>query len=283
MPKQAGKITPAAKKAAAKKAGARGRTSTGIDKSVVGTHVPKGANRASAARGKARHNQRTPLPPRGSKPTKTRTQSLKDAAAAQATAAARAAGIDKANDFADYARENGWWAEVKEDKKAGTVTVTCKRDDGKYKEVISVEWHGDRVARGGVLLTIIDGRTILLRNVSAARKHIDGTKTVKREVQERRVRRERKAVRNIVVNDDGTVSIDDEEDDVTAHKPVGAHIVDKWYHFTAFKPGKRTKAGKRLTADKVMVRCGPIGTQQVESLTRFFAVDGFEVRTEEYK
>jgi hypothetical protein len=281
MPKQARKITPAAKKAAAKKAGAKGRTSTGIDSSVVGTHVPKGANRPSAARGKARHAQRTPLPPKGSKPTKTRTQSLKDAAAAQATAAARAAGIDKANDFADYAREHGWWADVKEDKKSSTITVTCKRDDGKYKEVITVEWNGDRVSRGGVLLTIIDGRTILLRNVSAARKHIDGSKVLKREVQERKVRRQRKAVRNIVVNDDGSVSIDDEEDDLP--KPVGGHIIDKRYHFTAFKPGKRTKAGKRLTADKVMVRCGPIGSQQVESLTRFFAIDGYEAKTEEAK
>jgi hypothetical protein len=77
------------------------------------------------------------------------------------------------------------------------------------------------------------------------------------------------------------VFIEDEADDSTGHAPVGAHIIDKWYHLTAVKPGKRTKAGKRITQDKVMVRCGPVGKATVESLTRFFAVDGYEVKTEE--
>jgi hypothetical protein len=235
---------------------------TGINKTVVKKVVRAGANRPAAMAKKKRHDQRTPLP---AKP--------------QTTAAARLDGITKAKQFAAFAEKHGWWTEVKVDKQAGMVRTTCKRDDGKYKEVVTAEWSGDRVAKGGVVLSIVGGRTVLLRNVSAASKHIDGSKVVKREVQERRTRAMRQRPhRTINVRPDGTVEIDDEEDDVTPrHVPVGAHVVDTWYHIKATSPVVSGRGANKKTATKVLLRTGPFLLPNVTKFKERYEAEGATV------
>lgn len=234
-------------------------------------YVKKGANRKSAMAKKSRHAQRTPLPPKDSKPTKTRTQSLKDAAAKLDMI--RASGQDKAKEFASWAKDQGWWTKVAYDKDSDITTVTAKRDDGEFKETIMAEWHGSRVPARGVTLSIEGGRTIVLRNVSAARQHMDGSKMVKREVTERRAKKPARSSRIITVNDDGTIT----HSETVEREIIGAHVVDKWYDMTVTRPVTVTRKGKKVRTTKVIAKVEGIGKPQVESLTRLWEGDGFTV------
>jgi len=173
--------------------------------------------------------------------------------------------MDKAKEFAQFARDNEWWAGIKSDKDSGAVIVTVKRDDGRYKEMITVEWQGNRVIRNGILYTIDGtGRTLVVHNVSAARHHIDGSRLLKREVKVRRKRRAASKAK-LRVMEDGTIAyvVEDEQE-----KEVVLHY-HRWYDMVVYTESKIRGKVKQ----KVLMRTGNIGTPQIESLTRIFKAD----------
>lgn len=84
--------------------------------------VPKGANRGSAARRKAKHDQRTPLPPRpGQLPAKPDTSKLSPKAAA----------------FANIAAANDWTVAI--DVDGVTERLVCTRGD----ETLHIHWKSE--------------------------------------------------------------------------------------------------------------------------------------------
>lgn len=230
--------------------------------------VRKGAGRPAAAAKKRKHAQRTPLPEKKT----AEAPAKKDQPAKQPRSsrwiAPRADVKTKAEDFADYARENGWWAsDVEVD--GAMVRVTCKRvNDDDEKEAIYVEWDNGRIRPGAVQYELVGVRRVTLRNVSAARLVIDGTQTVKREVKPRARRQTtRTALR---ATEDG--KFERVEIDMTAKQEIiGANIIDKCYHLKVGTPGKGKAKGK------LHARVGHVGAQQRDSLTRFFEADGFTV------
>lgn len=183
--------------------------------------------------------------------------------------------MDKAKQFAQFARDNEWWAGVKTIKDTGNIIVTVKRDDGRYKETITVEWSGNRVTKNGIVYTIEgQDRALLVHNLAAARHHISGDKLFKREVKERRRKRAPKRHLRVLGGDGSEV---EESDDAPRYTPVGAHVVDKWYDIVVSK----TKKAKGKTVRKVIARIEGVGPAQVESMRRIWEADGLDVTVQD--
>jgi hypothetical protein len=163
---------------------------------------------------------------------------------------------EKAQMLLEYAKENGWWAK-KEVKPI--LKLTAKKDDGRYKDTISCEWSD---GKGLLLLCLEDGRTIRFRNLAAVMSHMDGTRTVKRDVQ----RRQRKAKRTVDI--DGNVISRRSDDD---YKPIGADIIDYWSHIRAKRPRGNTYLAPVMN---IGVLLKPIAEKMAADLE----AEGYEVK-----
>jgi membrane carboxypeptidase/penicillin-binding protein len=155
--------------------------------------VKKGTNRASAMAKTNKHAQRTPLP---AKAVRKRTVAEVVAETAEAREEVRgsmrkttpkAAPDAKAQAFVDFATQHGWTGSVEmvDDE---TIRATARKTDQRYDESIQVTWINGRVpdtTHGGVVYTV-NKRTLMMRNVSAARLHIDGTRRMNRDLAPRR-------------------------------------------------------------------------------------------------
>lgn len=203
-------------------------------------------------------NKATPAPTKQAAPPKPRSNQM-----------AGMTPMEKAQAFAQFARDNEWWAGAKTIKDTGNIMVTVKRDDGRYKETITVEWSGSRVTQNGIIYTIEgQGRSLVVHNLAAARHHIDGSRMFKREVKERRKRAPRRHLR--ILGGDGSEFGEGEEPTRTI---IGAHIIDKWYDMVVTK--KKRAKGKTVT--KIVARIEGLGKPQADSLTRVWEADGLEV------
>lgn len=183
---------------------------------------------------------------------------------APSTNPARMSAADKAQELAQFCRDNEWWVKV---ETKDTVRVTAKRDDGRYKETITVEWNGNRVARNGIVYSQEgNSRTLVVHNLAAARRHISGEKLLKREVSERKRRRPTMRLRVIEGG-----KIEHVEGDEARRQPViGGHIIDKWYDLVIWIDVKK-RGGK--IEQKVLLRTGGLSMPSCTSLIRVWERD----------
>lgn len=171
-------------------------------------------------------------------------------------------GVDKAKEFAQFCRDNEWWAKV---ETKDTVRVVAKCDDGRYKETITVEWSGNRVARNGIVYSQEgSSRTLVVHNLAAARNHIDGSKFLKREVKERR----RRSTVKLRVLEGG--KIERVEGEEAKRQPViGGDIIDKWYDLVIWEDVKKG----RKVEQKILLRTGGILMETCKRLIRIWEQD----------
>lgn len=186
--------------------------------------VKKGAGRAAGAARTSRAAQRTALPPKGSKATpadaekatrkrraavtgseesptprrRTRTQPeivvdpaprrksspkrAKAGATKSSTIPAGFPGSAKAQALVDHATANGWTAKLVETDGGENLKVELGRDE----ETITASWiNGSVTPQNLPTYTVAGERTVKLRNVSAARKLIDGSRVDVKKVPDR--------------------------------------------------------------------------------------------------
>lgn len=167
----------------------------------------------------------------------------------------RGAGAEvKSKLLLDYAQKNGWWAQLKKEGKDDIIRLVCKRAEAGHNDMITSEWIGGRIPLGGLVFVLEDGRSIRLRNISHALHALNGSWQPKRDAAPRRVRAA-KPKTSLRVMEDGTVERVEVE---RTHAPVGAHIIDKWYHLEVTKPLVTGKGAKRKVTTKVVLRMGPV-------------------------
>jgi hypothetical protein len=153
--------------------------------------VKKGTNRPAAIARKKKHDQRTPLPPKEA-PRKRTVAEIKEQHAAAAEEIGSSKG--KAAKFIAYAKEHGWDAGIAQDGDGDRVMAIAQRKDERYDEAIRLTWVNGTLdpSRDDGATYECNGRTIKLRNASAARKHIDGSRMLPREVSRARQPRVRR-------------------------------------------------------------------------------------------
>jgi hypothetical protein len=227
---------------------------------VMSNVVKKGAGRASANAKRTKAAQRTPLPPKGAikapKVARVEEEERNDESRTP---------NGKATAFVAYCRQHDWNATTKVEKEVDTIRVTATKADERYDEAIEVMWVKGRVE---FVSYTCNKRTIRLRNASAARMHIDGSKPVKKDAQPRKERKVR-----VRLDGDGNPVEKSEE-----RAPIGSHIKDKWYKVQAVRETKVKGSKKPKRVLVLDTFCGP---QQMRSAVRDWTADGCDVRVQE--